>query len=93
MVWINRRTEKREHKSKVNHPWAHLYNNARWKQASKAFRKMNPLCAECEKHGAINPSEVVDHIIPHKGNEDLFWNADNWQALCKRCHDVKSARE
>lgn len=32
-------------------------------------------------------AEVVDHIQPHKGDTDLFHDPDNWQALCKQCHD------
>jgi 5-methylcytosine-specific restriction protein A len=36
---------------------------------------------------------VVDHIIPHKGDKDLFWDSNNWQPLCKTCHDEKTARE
>lgn len=35
-------------------------------------------------------STVVDHIIPHRGNMDLFWYEENWQPLCKRCHDKKT---
>ena len=23
----------------------------------------------------------------------LFWDRDNWQPLCKQCHDKKTARE
>jgi hypothetical protein len=23
----------------------------------------------------------------------LFWDTDNWQGLCKRCHDTKTSRE
>lgn len=30
---------------------------------------------------------VVDHKVPHKGDEALFFNPLNLQALCKRCHD------
>jgi 5-methylcytosine-specific restriction enzyme A len=95
MVWINKRENKRDYKAqdaaKVEH--AKLYNNARWRVASKAFRIANPLCKECEKHGAIKAAEVVDHIKPHKGNLELFWNVDNWQSLCCQCHNAKSARE
>ena len=40
-----------------------------------------------------HPSAVVDHIIPHKGNPDLFWAEWNWQPLAKRAHDRKTARE
>ena len=36
---------------------------------------------------------VVDHIIPHKGDQKLFWDTRNWQPLCKPCHDKKTATE
>lgn len=36
---------------------------------------------------------VVDHIIPHKGDQYLFWDRSNWQPLCKLCHDRKTATE
>ena len=39
------------------------------------------------------PASVVDHIKPHKGDYDLFWDEANHQALCKRCHDIKTATE
>jgi 5-methylcytosine-specific restriction protein A len=35
---------------------------------------------------------VVDHIIPHRGDQYLFWDQENWQALCKDCHDRKTGR-
>jgi 5-methylcytosine-specific restriction enzyme A len=36
---------------------------------------------------------VVDHITPHRGDERLFWDTANHQAMAKRCHDPKTARE
>jgi hypothetical protein len=33
------------------------------------------------------PSTVADHIKEHKGDEQLFFDRDNLQALCKTCHD------
>ena len=36
---------------------------------------------------------VVDHIIPHRGNEVLMWDENNYQALCKECHDRKTGHE
>ena len=41
----------------------------------------------------MTASTTVDHIIPHKGDRKLFWDKTNWQALCKPCHDAKTARE
>ena len=65
---------------------------ARWRLARKAFLKRNPLCAECQGRGILKAATVVDHVIPHKGDSGLFWDESNWQALCKRCHDKKTAR-
>lgn len=48
---------------------------------------------ECERLGRITPATVADHIKPHEGNPELFWDEDNLQPLCKRCHDSKTARE
>lgn len=67
--------------------------NARWRRARKRFLAANPLCVECKKEGRLTPATVVDHIIPHKGDMKLFWDERNWQALCKRCHDRKTAKE
>ena len=47
----------------------------------------------CDAEGLVTPSTTVDHIVPHKGDRTLFWDRTNWQALCKPCHDSKTARE
>lgn len=37
---------------------------------------------------------VVDHIMPHRGDMNLFWQHSNHQPLCKHCHDsVKQKQE
>lgn len=64
-----------------------------WRAARARFLKAHPLCAICKSRGKIVPATVVDHIIPHKGNKKLFWDKSNWQALCKPCHDIKTAKE
>ena len=62
--------------------------DARWQRASRDFRATHPSCARCDRL-----ADVVDHIVPHRGDPALFWNAANWQSLCKACHDSKTARE
>ena len=61
-----------------------------WRTARERFLRRNPLCVECLKRGRIAPATVVDHIVPHRGDEKLFWDERNWQALCKACHDRKT---
>lgn len=67
--------------------------NGKWRKARNKFLKDNPLCIECLKDNTIEPATVVDHIKPHKGDMGLFWDKDNWQALCKKHHDIKTAKE
>ena len=64
-----------------------------WRQARAVFLVEHPMCAYCDRMGRVTAATVVDHIIPHKGNADLFWDRDNWQALCKPCHDSVKAQE
>ncbi|ETT58194.1 HNH endonuclease [Paenibacillus sp. FSL H8-0457] len=64
-----------------------------WRIERAAFLRENPLCAQCYKEERVRESTVVDHIKPHKGDMKLFWDRQNWQALCKFCHDAKTARE
>ena len=64
--------------------------DARWRKARKVFLQQHPLCAECKQNGKLTPATVVDHIIPHRGDKQLFWDEANWQPLCKSCHDRKT---
>lgn len=67
---------------------------SRWRKASKAFLRAHPICLKCfNSTGEIVPATEVDHIVPHKGDQKLFWDTDNWQALCHNCHSAKTARE
>lgn len=68
-------------------------NSARYISSRKNFLNRNPLCKKCST--TIKPvlSNILDHVKPHKGDVVLFWDVNNWQALCKRCHDKKTASE
>lgn len=81
-------TEHRRDDEEKKSWWTKLYNSRKWKIRSKRFRYKNPDCVKC---GA--PSEVTDHIVPHRGDLELFWDQDNWQALCQVCHGKKSDSE
>ena len=64
----------------------------RWERARADFLASNPLCVYCQKRGRMTLAEVVDHIVPHKGDLELFWKEDNWQALCTECHNGDKKR-
>lgn len=65
----------------------------RWRKARAIYLRAHPLCCYCEREGRLTPATVVDHVVPHRGDERLFWREDNWQPLCRRCHDGVKARE
>lgn len=58
-----------------------------WRVARLEHLRVNPWCKRCAEHGRLYvPAVVVDHIRPHRGDMQLFWDRTNWQGLCKRCH-------
>ena len=67
--------------------WHHLYHRKAWKQLRLDQLAKQPLCVFCSQAGKLTPATVVDHITPHKGNLDLFFDPDNLQSLCKLHHD------
>ena len=67
--------------------------DSKWQKVSREFLRAHPLCDECMKQGRYEKATVVDHIVPHRGDQELFWDRSNWRALCKRCHDRKTRRD
>ena len=67
--------------------------DARWRKARLRYLATHPLCVYCEKQGRKVAARCVDHIVPHDGNQELFWDMENnWQALCTPCHSRKTAK-
>ena len=62
----------------------------RWQKAREIYLRKHPLCVKCRAAGKLTPATVVDHIIPHRGNQQLFWDESNWQPLCENCHNKKT---
>ena len=66
-----------------------LYDTQRWKRARRQFLAEHPLCVMCEQQGRVTLAVLVDHITPHKGDEELFWDeVNNWQGLCATDHSA-----
>ncbi|WP_297505916.1 HNH endonuclease [Ferrovum sp.] len=89
-----------QHLRHVRKQWDDRRGNAsargygsRWQRARAVFLSYHPLCAECNRQDRVTPASVVDHIKPHRGNQESFWDTKNWQSLCKPCHDRKTVKE
>ena len=65
-----------------------LYDRAAWKRLRLEQLRREPWCAFCLRSGHQVPAQVVDHVIPHRGDEQLFFDPDNLASLCKQHHDA-----
>jgi 5-methylcytosine-specific restriction protein A len=82
------KTEKEQRKKQYNgykYTYSTSYQNRKWRAFRLRYLKYYPYCTICGEK-----SEVIDHIIPHRGDEQLFWNERNYMPLCKKCHDTKT---
>lgn len=62
--------------------------DARWDKARAGYLAKHTRCVKCGE-----PANVVDHIVPHRGDNRLFWSSANWQPLCTACHSSIKQRE
>jgi 5-methylcytosine-specific restriction protein A len=61
-------------------------DNRTFRRGRRAFLSAHPICAICQRKAAT----VLDHVVPHRGDSELFWDQSNWQALCVTCHNRKT---
>lgn len=77
-------------------PWRRWYKTARWqKLRMDVLLRDHFTCqrVECTRVEADTSRLVCDHRRPHRGDERLFWDQENLQTLCKRCHDGVKQRD
>jgi len=68
--------------------------NHRWAKARLTFLARSPICIGCEAIGRIEAATIVDHVDPHHGDPEKFWNSGMWQSCCKWHHDsIKQSLE
>ncbi len=65
----------------------------KWQKARQGFLRSHPLCVMCEAESRVTAATVVDHKIPHRGDQALFWDKANWQSLCATHHSRDKQRE
>jgi 5-methylcytosine-specific restriction protein A len=63
------------------------YKQEKWRRLSIYYRRLHPLCKQCELEGRVTASRMVDHIKPTKTHPDLFFDWSNLRALCNPCHN------
>jgi 5-methylcytosine-specific restriction protein A len=66
-----------------------LYNTSKWQKLRMKHLEEQDCCVYCGNGNRL----TADHIIPPRGNEDLFFSEDNLQTLCFYCHQIKTNEE
>lgn len=77
-------------------PWRALYQDPRWQTLRRrvlAAASHLCQCEDCARRVVPRPAGVVDHRVPHRGDQELFFDPANLRALAKVCHDRKTAGE
>jgi len=78
-----------------NVPWRRWYKTSRWQRLRWSVLVRDLFTCRwpsCGKTVSDTSKLIADHIIPHRGDETLFWDAANLQCLCKACHDSLKQR-
>ena len=73
--------------------WNQWYSTDRWARIKKQQLLAHARCQFCLERGIVTPAEICDHIEPHHGDPQKFWNTDNWQPLCRPHHDGTKQRQ
>lgn len=63
-----------------------------WEKFRAGFLQEHPLCEYCLADGRVEPTVIVDHDLPHRGDPDLFWD-NTFTGLCRPHHAEKSRVE
>ena len=83
--WLKNHSKKKpfENAERTNN-----YNNVEWRNLRKEVLERDGYC--CRSCGATAAESgfplEIHHIIPPKGNKELFYNINNCVTLCKVCH-------
>jgi len=69
-----------------------LYGTAFWKKQRKIQLSKNPLCAACLLEGKVVQAEHIDHVFPHRQDQNKF-KSNLFQSLCVPHHTLKTQEE
>ena len=73
-------------------PWRRWYSLKAWRKRRARQLRETPWCEGCKAQGMTRPATIADHVIPHRGDWDLFIRG-KLKSLCSTCHDAAKQRE
>lgn len=74
------------------------YNSQRWRKLTKLKKSMvNGFCERCLQKGIYNTAIIIHHkeYINESNyiDDDIFFNIDNLEALCRDCHNKEHFKD
>lgn len=72
--------------------WLKWYKTAAWQRLRARQLRREPLCRMCRARKEITAATVADHIRPHRGDMQLFFDENNLQSLCAPDHNSAKQR-
>ena len=82
----------------ANVGWRAWYKTSRWQKLRRVILARD--LYTCQRTGVLlvgtypaPDSPVVDHKVPHRGDETLFWDPANLHAVSKAFHDGEKQAE
>ena len=74
--------------------WRAWYKTARWQRLRwSVLVEAMFTCRRCGRVEGDTARLVADHVVPHRGEEALFWDRGNLQCLCQHCHSGAKQNE
>lgn len=85
---------KPRHERRASASWHKFYTDPRygWKRRRENQLAREPFCRECARRGYRTRATDVDHVVPHRGDLELFLHGE-LQSLCHACHSRKTMAE
>jgi len=85
--YMEKRKKDRMRRYNDSRPTRHdFYHSTVWRKARGRYKRLHPLCEECERRGRVVPADVVHHKVEIAlGGDPLSF--DNLESLCHSCHN------
>lgn len=89
-------------RSAVAADWHRWYTLPIWTNDLRPSQLLRePFCRECARRAVAEDlphlrrirATDVDHVVPHRGNWQIFTDRSNLQSLCHSCHSRKTLAE
>jgi len=64
----------------------------RWRVVREQHLRANPLCVDCLTEGLVTAAQEVHHTVKVKDDPSRRLDRDVLMSLCKRHHDIRTAR-